>query len=100
VLVDGVDTREWSLHALRSGIGKIEQDIFLFSRSIADNIMFARSGATRAQIEQAAPGAPLHAGRNRVALPRGKVNVAPGHRGALGALRPLGVGRSRCAAAS
>jgi ATP-binding cassette subfamily B protein len=32
VLVDGVDTRAWSLDALRSGIGKIEQDIFLFSR--------------------------------------------------------------------
>jgi ATP-binding cassette subfamily B protein len=60
VLVDGVDTRDWSLHALRSGIGKIEQDIFLFSRSIADNIAFARPGATRAQIEQAARDAQAH----------------------------------------
>jgi ATP-binding cassette, subfamily B, bacterial len=60
VLVDGVDTREWSLHALRSGIGKIEQDIFLFSRSIADNIAFARPGATRAQVEQAARDAQAH----------------------------------------
>jgi ATP-binding cassette subfamily B protein len=54
VLVDGTDTRAWSLHALRSSIGRIEQDIFLFSRSIADNVAFARPGATRAQIEQAA----------------------------------------------
>jgi ATP-binding cassette subfamily B protein len=54
VLIDGTDTRAWSLHALRSSIGRIEQDIFLFSRSIADNIAFARPGATREQIEQAA----------------------------------------------
>ncbi len=60
VLIDGVDTRAWSLHALRSGIGKIEQDIFLFSRSIADNIAFARPGATRAEVEQAAKDASAH----------------------------------------
>ena len=36
VLVDGVDVRNWSLDSLRSQIGAIEQDIFLFSRSIAE----------------------------------------------------------------
>jgi ATP-binding cassette subfamily B protein len=60
VLVDGVDTRAWSLHALRSGVGKIEQDIFLFARSIADNIAFARPGATRAEVERAARDASAH----------------------------------------
>jgi ATP-binding cassette subfamily B protein len=60
VLVDGVDTRAWSLHALRSGIGKIEQDIFLFSRSIADNIAFAKPGATRAEVVRAARDACAH----------------------------------------
>jgi ATP-binding cassette, subfamily B, bacterial len=60
VLIDGVDTRVWSLHALRSGIGKIEQDIFLFSRTIAENIAFARPGATRAEVEQAAKDASAH----------------------------------------
>jgi ATP-binding cassette, subfamily B, bacterial len=60
VLVDGVDTRAWSLHALRSGIGKIEQDIFLFSRSIADNIAFARPGATRPEVVRAAQDACAH----------------------------------------
>jgi ATP-binding cassette subfamily B protein len=58
--VDGVDTRAWSLDALRSGIGKIEQDIFLFSRSIADNIAFARPGASRAEVEKAARDACAH----------------------------------------
>jgi ATP-binding cassette subfamily B protein len=60
VLIDGVDVREWSLDALRSQIGKIEQDIFLFSRSIADNIAFGAPGATREQIENAARAAQAH----------------------------------------
>lgn len=40
VLVDGVDVREWNLQALRSQISIIEQDVFLFSRSVAENIAF------------------------------------------------------------
>ena len=61
VLVDGVDVREWSLESLRSQISTIEQDIFLFSRTIAENIGFGASGnATREQIEQAAREAQAH----------------------------------------
>jgi ATP-binding cassette subfamily B protein len=60
VLIDGVDVREWSLDALRSQIGKIEQDIFLFSRSIADNIAFGAPNATREQVENAARAAQAH----------------------------------------
>lgn len=40
ILIDGVDVRDWSMESLRSQIATIEQDIFLFSRSIADNIGF------------------------------------------------------------
>ncbi|MFG2078161.1 ABC transporter ATP-binding protein [Nonomuraea maritima] len=40
VLVDGVDVREWNLDSLRSQISTIEQDIVLFSRSVAENIGF------------------------------------------------------------
>ena len=40
ILVDGVDVRAWSLDALRSQISTIEQDVFLFSRTIAENIAF------------------------------------------------------------
>jgi ATP-binding cassette, subfamily B, bacterial len=54
VLVDGVDVREWNLASLRSQISIIEQDIFLFSRSVAENIAFGKPDATPAQIEQAA----------------------------------------------
>ena len=61
VLIDGVDVRAWSLQSLRSQISTIEQDIFLFSRSIAENIGFGAAGsATREQIEQAAREAQAH----------------------------------------
>jgi ATP-binding cassette subfamily B protein len=61
VLVDGVDVRLWSMDSLRSQIATIEQDIFLFSRSVADNIAFgARGPVERAQIEQAAREAQAH----------------------------------------
>ncbi|MBL8095457.1 MAG: ABC transporter ATP-binding protein [Anaerolineales bacterium] len=60
VLIDGVDVRAWSLDALRSQISKIEQDIFLFSRSIGENIAFGRPGATPADIEAAARAAQAH----------------------------------------
>lgn len=40
IAIDDVDLREWNMESLRSQISTIEQDIFLFSRSIADNIGF------------------------------------------------------------
>lgn len=60
VLVDGIDVRDWSLAALRRQISIIEQDIFLFSRTIADNIAFGAPGATREEIEAAARSAQAH----------------------------------------
>ncbi len=60
VLIDGIDVRDWSLDSLRSQISKIEQDVFLFSRSIAQNIAFGFPTATREQIEQAAKEAQAH----------------------------------------
>ncbi len=47
VLVDGVDVRDWNLEKLRQGISIIEQDVFLFSRSIAENIAFGKPDARR-----------------------------------------------------
>jgi ATP-binding cassette subfamily B protein len=60
VLVDGVDVRDWSLDALRSQISKIEQDVFLFSRSIAENIAFGAPDAMQERIEEAAREAQAH----------------------------------------
>jgi ATP-binding cassette subfamily B protein len=57
VLVDGMDVREWNLAALRRQISIIEQDVFLFSRSIAENIAFGKPGAGSEEIEAAARAA-------------------------------------------
>jgi len=60
VLVDGDDVRDWNLENLRRQISIIEQDIFLFSRSISENIAFGLPGATQAEIEAAARKAQAH----------------------------------------
>ena len=60
VFVDGVNVRDWNLAALRRQISIIEQDVFLFSRSIADNIGFGVPDATQDQIEAAAKAAQAH----------------------------------------
>ena len=57
ILVDGVDVRNWNLAALRSQISMIEQDIFLFSRSVSENIAFGKPEATQTEIEAAAQSA-------------------------------------------
>jgi ATP-binding cassette subfamily B protein len=79
VLVDGVDVREWSMQSLRSQISTIEQDIFLFSRTIAENIAFGAAGnATQEEIEQAAREAQAH--EFIMSLPDG-YNTMVGERG-------------------
>jgi ATP-binding cassette, subfamily B, bacterial len=57
VLVDGVEVRDWNLASLRSQISIIEQDIFLFSRSIAENVAFGKPGANQGEIESASRSA-------------------------------------------
>jgi ATP-binding cassette subfamily B protein len=60
VLVDGVDVRDWNLESLRSQISTIEQDVFLFSRTLAENIAFGCANADQEAIEQAAHEAQAH----------------------------------------
>ena len=60
ILVDGVDVRDWSLETLRQQISIIEQEVFLFSRTIAENIAFGCPGASREEIEKAASAAQAH----------------------------------------
>ena len=60
ITVDGVDLRDWNLTSLRSQIANIEQDVFLFSRTVAENIAFARPDAGREEIEAAARAAAAH----------------------------------------
>ncbi|HZW04981.1 MAG TPA: ABC transporter ATP-binding protein [Anaerolineaceae bacterium] len=57
VLVDGVDVRDWQLAALRRQISIIEQDVFLFSQSIHENIAFGNQTASREEVIAAAKAA-------------------------------------------
>lgn len=57
VLIDGMDVRNWNLAALRSQISMIEQDIFLFSRTVSENIAFGKPEATKEEVEYAAKSA-------------------------------------------
>jgi ATP-binding cassette subfamily B protein len=60
VLVDGMDVKDWSLESLRSQISTIEQDVFLYSRTLRENIAFGQAGAAPEEIERAAREAQAH----------------------------------------
>jgi ATP-binding cassette, subfamily B, bacterial len=60
IFIDGLDVRHWNLESLRSQISTIEQDIFLFSKTLAENIAFGHAGATSEEIEMAAREAQAH----------------------------------------
>ena len=53
VLIDGHDLREVTMHSLRSQLGVVPQEPFLFAGTIGDNIAFARPDATDAEIHEA-----------------------------------------------
>jgi ATP-binding cassette, subfamily B, bacterial len=61
ILIDGVNVKEWGLESLRSQISVIEQDVFLFSKTISENIAFGLGNkATKESIEEAAKAAQAH----------------------------------------
>lgn len=60
ILVDGKDIRDVTLHSLRSNIGVVQQDVYLFSGSVYDNIEYGRPGASREEIIEAAKLAGAH----------------------------------------
>jgi ATP-binding cassette subfamily B protein len=60
ITIDDTDIKDFSLESLRKGIGLIEQDIYLFPRSIQDNIAFGNRNASQEEIEKAAELAQIH----------------------------------------
>ena len=61
ILIDSVDVRDWNMASLRSQVSTIEQDVFLFSRTIRENIAFGLgSRATEEAVIQAARDAQAH----------------------------------------
>ena len=60
VLVDGQDVRTVTLDSLRANIGVVQQDVYLFSGTVLENIEYGRPGATREEIIEAAKAADAH----------------------------------------
>ncbi|MGB3618945.1 MAG: ABC transporter ATP-binding protein, partial [Catalinimonas sp.] len=60
ILIDDVDLRDYNLASLRSQIGYVPQDVFLFSTTITENITFGLRGVPFERAEQAARDADLH----------------------------------------
>ena len=60
ITIDGGDIRDMTLASLRRNIGLVQQDVFLFSASIRENIAYGRADATMEEIVRAAKVAQLH----------------------------------------
>ena len=60
ITMDGIDIRDISLASLRKNIGTAQQDVFLFSTSIRNNIAYGMPDATIEQITAAAKAAQIH----------------------------------------
>ena len=60
ITVDGKDVRTLTLKSLRSQIGMVQQDVYLFCGTIRDNIAYGRPGASQEEIEEAAKRANIH----------------------------------------
>lgn len=54
ILIDGQDIRQVTLESLRKSIGVVQQDVYLFSGTVAENISYGKPEATRTEIEEAA----------------------------------------------
>lgn len=60
ILVDGLDIRDIRMSSLRSNIGIVQQDVFLFADTIRENIRYGRLDASNSEIETAAQNAGIH----------------------------------------
>ena len=60
VLIDGRDVRSVTLKSLRSQIGMVQQDVYLFTGTIYENIAYGKPGATREEVIEAAKNANAH----------------------------------------
>ena len=60
ILIDGEDIKKITLHSLRSAIGTVQQDVYLFSGSVLENIAYGRPGASKEDVIAAAIKAGAH----------------------------------------
>lgn len=60
ITIDGEDIREFKLNSLRTNIGTVQQDVFLFVGTLRENIAYGRPGASQEEVEAAAKAARIH----------------------------------------
>ena len=60
ILIDGKDIRKYTLKSLRSNIGIVQQDVYLFSGTVYDNIAYGKENVTREEVIEAAKKAGAH----------------------------------------
>lgn len=60
ITIDGVDTRKITLKSLRENIGIVQQDVYLFSGTVLENILYGKAGATKEEAVEAAKKAGAH----------------------------------------
>lgn len=78
VLIDGQDVRELTLKSLRGNIGMVQQDVYLFSGTVFENIAYGKPGASQEEVTKAAKLAGAH--EFIISLPNG-YNTYVGERG-------------------
>jgi ATP-binding cassette subfamily B protein len=69
ILIDGHDIKSVTIQSLRSQIGIVQQDVYLFSGTVFENIAYGKPGASQEEVEEAAKNADAHA--FIIALPQG-----------------------------
>ena len=80
IMLDGTDIRKIKLADLRSNIGIVQQDVFLFAGTILDNIRYGRPSATMEEVVEAAKMAEIH--DDIMAMPDGYETIV-GERGIM-----------------
>ena len=60
ITIDGIDIKDVTLRSLRSSIGVVQQDVYLFSGTVFDNIEYGKPGASREEVIEAAKAAGAH----------------------------------------
>ncbi|WP_144530094.1 ATP-binding cassette domain-containing protein, partial [Peribacillus simplex] len=60
ILIDGIPIRDVTLRSLRRSIGIVQQDVYLFSGTVADNIRYGNMDASMEEIVEAAKRANAH----------------------------------------
>lgn len=60
IRIDGTDIKQYTLKSLRQNIGIVQQDVYLFSGTITDNIVYGKPGSTKADVIDAAKKAGAH----------------------------------------